>query len=397
MHFNLQLFKVSIIQTKLFGPLDFELSRFHCTVSIYKMPVSFILSFRWSDHNLKMTTSDRNLSSAGVYNGTYNNEDLYRRYMLYMDMAKERQLFRYFYHVFAVLILVPNVFVVVAICASRKQRRHFRNWLIIHMTVIHILFGGIVCPFLGQHLVESYTGLGLNMVTCKLFHFASDTLSYMSSVSIGILGVYQTSVLCSPRMLNGVSHTLLTAIMIVIPWLVVIMLTAVLRLTMSVEHFGECYKIDDTTAQVVWTILAYGMPLLLVSICLASVIIVAVSPFMNTAESSPPGRRNIIVFISVCLTSCLVMRTPFYFVYSEPLSDKCIVSFGALVCQRLKLTLDQFRLASMVLIPVVYLVPTEIKRGLRKFRSSCCKSDCSSAKKQSVELTDIHSSERMIA
>ena len=30
MHFNRQLFKVSIIQTKLFGLLDFELSRFHC-------------------------------------------------------------------------------------------------------------------------------------------------------------------------------------------------------------------------------------------------------------------------------------------------------------------------------------------------------------------------------
>ena len=30
MHFNPQLFKVSIIQTKLFGSLDFELLRFHC-------------------------------------------------------------------------------------------------------------------------------------------------------------------------------------------------------------------------------------------------------------------------------------------------------------------------------------------------------------------------------
>ena len=29
-HVHPQLFKVSIIQTKLFGPLDFELSRFHC-------------------------------------------------------------------------------------------------------------------------------------------------------------------------------------------------------------------------------------------------------------------------------------------------------------------------------------------------------------------------------
>ena len=32
MHFNLELFKVSIIQTKLFGPLDFELLMFHCTL-----------------------------------------------------------------------------------------------------------------------------------------------------------------------------------------------------------------------------------------------------------------------------------------------------------------------------------------------------------------------------
>ena len=30
MHFNPQLYKVSIIQTKLFGPLDFELLSFHC-------------------------------------------------------------------------------------------------------------------------------------------------------------------------------------------------------------------------------------------------------------------------------------------------------------------------------------------------------------------------------
>ena len=44
MHFNPQLFKVSIIQTKLFGPLDFELSRFHCTRShlTYYDPVSTI-------------------------------------------------------------------------------------------------------------------------------------------------------------------------------------------------------------------------------------------------------------------------------------------------------------------------------------------------------------------
>ena len=34
MHFNPQLFKVSISQIKLFGPLDFELSRFHCNAKM---------------------------------------------------------------------------------------------------------------------------------------------------------------------------------------------------------------------------------------------------------------------------------------------------------------------------------------------------------------------------
>ena len=73
----------------------------------------------------------------------------------------------------------------------------------------------------------------------------------MSNLSIGVLGVYQTAVLCSPQFLNGVSHILLTAILIGIPWLVVMILTAVLRLTMSAEHLGYCYKIDDVTAQIV--------------------------------------------------------------------------------------------------------------------------------------------------
>ena len=40
MYFNPQLFKVSIIQTKLFGPLDFELSRFHCIVILVNMAMT---------------------------------------------------------------------------------------------------------------------------------------------------------------------------------------------------------------------------------------------------------------------------------------------------------------------------------------------------------------------
>ena len=43
MHFNPQLFKVSIIQTKLFGPLDFELSRFHCNLNMKMAAMAAIL------------------------------------------------------------------------------------------------------------------------------------------------------------------------------------------------------------------------------------------------------------------------------------------------------------------------------------------------------------------
>ena len=48
MHFNPQLFKVSIIQTKLFCPLDFELSRFHCiyTGSTLHRHVNVVLTMK---------------------------------------------------------------------------------------------------------------------------------------------------------------------------------------------------------------------------------------------------------------------------------------------------------------------------------------------------------------
>ena len=343
-----------------------------------------------------MTSSEENVFSDDDYNGTFLSDELYRRYMSYMDMVNERSFFRYFYFVFTVLILVTNILVLVAICASRKQRRHFRNWLIMHMIVIHILFGAIVCPFLGQLLVENYSSLGLTMVMCKLLYFSSDVLSYMSNLSVGVLGVYQTAILCSPRLLNGVSHTLLTAILIVIPWFVVTMLTAVLRLTMSAEYLGDCYKIDDLTAQIVWTVFAYGIPLFIVCLCLVSVIMLLISPFVNTTESSPPGRRNVIAFIVFCLASCLVMRTPFYFVYSEPLSEDCDKNLGIVICQRVKLSFDQLRLLSMVVIPLVYLIPTECRKGFRKMKTSCCQPECSSARKPTVELENVHVNERMI-
>ena len=69
MHFNPQLFKVSIIQTKLFGPLDFELSRFHCILLLSQV-VEPVRS-KWSqyqevgvepvsDHEDTQYTTDKN-------------------------------------------------------------------------------------------------------------------------------------------------------------------------------------------------------------------------------------------------------------------------------------------------------------------------------------------------
>ena len=43
MHFNPQLFKVSIIQSKLFSPLGFELSRFHCNYHTVRLAFSKLL------------------------------------------------------------------------------------------------------------------------------------------------------------------------------------------------------------------------------------------------------------------------------------------------------------------------------------------------------------------
>ena len=334
-------------------------------------------------------------STMSAYNDTYSfdYDSAYRdpeKWDEIKTLYTDREIFRYFYHVFSAFIVVSNSLLIVSIFVSKKQRRNFRNWLIIHVTIIHILIGGIICPFLGERFVSR--NAGLDTVPCKLLSYLSDTFDYVSNVSIGILGVYQCVVMLSPRMLKGVSRALLTAIMIIVPWVVCVMLTSVLRLTMSEEHLGQCYTISDLTAQMLWNVLAYGLPLFLILVCCIAILIVVCSPFITTIDTVTQSRPNMTVFVSVCLGSCVLMRTPFYFVYSTAIDAKCKEYNNHVICQRLTFSLDQLRLANLVLIPLVYLIPAQIKKCCRKMKSKvlCKHVDCTThPKKHTLEMVSI--------
>ncbi|XP_045172728.2 uncharacterized protein LOC123534508 [Mercenaria mercenaria] len=333
------------------------------------------------------------------HNGMYDNET-HRQYtaeemLAYRQMIRDRKNFRYVYHAFAACIVLINGIMMSAIVLSRKQRCHFRNWLIIHMTGIHILFGGLALPFLAQTFDMTSAGLS-SVPLCKLFSFLSDITEYMSNISIGILGVYQCLNLISPRLLKSVSNALLLSIMIILPWFVAVMLTAVLRLTMSEEQWGQCYIVSDETAHVLWLTLARCLPLFMVLACLITILSVACSPFTPRNDRSPPGRHNTTIFISVCLGACLFMRTPFYIIFFEPIADECM-SKNMLLCSRLTHGLDIVRLLSMLLIPLAYLVQLDIRKRCRKFRSKLlCKTvDCNntSKKQQPMEMLSVSNNE----
>ena len=320
-----------------------------------------------------------------------------REFEEYIALVNSRPMYRSLYFAFAAAIVLFNVLWIVAICISRKQRRHFRNWLLLHVAIIHILIGGITCPFLGQQCVS--LSAGLNTVICKLLYFLSDTLDYTSNVSVAIFGVYQCITMLSPRVLKGVSHALLTSMMIIIPWFVCVTLTVVLRLTMTEEQYGQCYLISDRTAQTLWLVLATILPLLIVFLSFIIVIAVACSPFISAVDSSPPGRRYMTFFTSAFLLTYMLMRPPFQFLFSRPLEDYCHVYNSRSWCKKLVYTLDQVRLANIVLVPLIYLIPVEIKIYCKRFRSKVlCKSVESNTtpKKQSLEMVTVKTQERTV-
>ena len=342
-----------------------------------------------------------NLSISRFYDNEtadyyYANRDLYyKRIQELNTIDRERKVISYVYHAFAGCIVLLNVLLVVSILISRKQRRHFRSWLILHMTFLHILYAAIGLPFLAQ---MKHTTFGKYVALCKLLYFLSDVLQYMSNISIGMLGVYQCMNVISPRLLKSVSNVLLGSIMIVLPWLVAVMLTTVLRLTMSEEQFGQCYLVSDHTADVLWSIVAFYLPLALIAGCFFGIVIISFSKFRPKFSSPQPQRRSgITLFVLISLSSTLLMRLPLDIMMFPTLLRDCYITYGHLVCSRIINGLDVTRLISMVIIPSAYIIQKEVSKRCRKLKSKIlCRTveyKPSIKKQQTLELKSMTTSE----
>lgn len=340
------------------------------------------------------------LSTSRFYdNETIDSYDYDRKlyYLQELNMIdRERKVISYVSHAFAGCIVLLNVLLAVSILISRKQRRHFRSWLILHMTFLHILYAAIGLPFLAQIKISKF---GNYIALCKILYFISDVLQYMSNISIGMLGVYQCINVISPRLLKSVSSVLLGSVMIVLPWFVVVMLTSVLRLTMSEEQFGQCYIVSDLTADILWSIVAFYLPHALIAGCFFAIIIISFTKFRPRFSSPDPSRRGgITLFVLICLLSTLVMRLPLDIVMYPPLLRDCYRRY--LVCSRILHGLDVTKLISMVIIPSAYLIQKEVSKRCRKLKSRilCRSVECTAnlKKQQTLELKSMTSSERTL-
>lgn len=322
----------------------------------------------------------------------------YKRLQELYAIDRERKVISYVYHAFAGCIVLLNFLVVVSILISRKQRRHVRSWLILHMTFLHILYAAIGLNFLAQ---MKHTTLGNNITLCKLLYFLSDVLNYMSHLSIGLLGVYQCLNVISPRVLKSVSSVLVFSVMIVLPWFVVVMLTSVLRLTMSEEQFGQCYIVSDRTANVLWSVVAFYLPHILIAGCFISILVVSFSKFKPRVSSSQSHRRRgMTLFVVICLFTTLVMRLPHDIMLFPPITEDCYLRYGQLIHNRILYGLDITRLVSMVIIPLTYLIQKEMTKRCRKLKSKilCRTVECQAnlKKQQTLELKSMPSTERSV-
>lgn len=335
------------------------------------------------------TTNDYNLSYYYNY-VNYSYEEQMATFAEYKQIITERTVFRYMYHALAACIVILNGLAVFTIVVSRKQRRHFRNWLILHILFVHILFGGIAVPFNAQTLDQTAAGLG-SVPLCKLFMFISDITEYMSTLSIGIFGVFHCLNMISARLLKSVSNVLLLSIMIILPWFVVVMLTAVLRLTMSEEQYGQCYIVSDQTAQNLWFVLSFAVPMTLVLADLLTIIILkSLCCILHSNRRFLPSKQSFTMFAVICLAACLVLRTPIHVIMFEPIRSMCTEKYRPLTWYRMLHGPDIVKLFSMVLIPLVFVIQMDIRRRCKKFRSRIlCKTvDVSSnaRKQQTVEM-----------
>ena len=72
--------------------------------------------------------------------------ELFEKLEMYKTIDKDRVIFRVLYNVLAVCIVGLNGLLMVSVFISRKQSDSFRNWLLLHITIIQILYGGVVWP-----------------------------------------------------------------------------------------------------------------------------------------------------------------------------------------------------------------------------------------------------------
>jgi len=350
--------------------------------------------------------SPENLESldymSADYNGTEdglpsNMSELYRESILALliTLDRERDIAVYVSHAYAATIAVVNIVLACVILLNRKQRSHFRNWLILHITFLHILYGAISLPFKAQMLQAPAAGLGKTVAVCKLLHFICDILVYMLNISVGILGIYQCIMVLSPRLLKSVSSALLASIMMVLPWLVAFMLTAVLRLTMSEEQYGQCYIVSDTTAETLWLVLSRLLPYLLMTTCCLLLAATSCMALVATTTSSQQSRKQeMTYFVTICLALCITLRLPSQLVVYPPIQVQCIESFGRLFCSRLNYSMNYLNSTTMILIPLAYLIPKVIvKRCKKSFPGIACKSrECNQTqakKSQAIEMVPV--------
>ncbi|XP_052223986.1 uncharacterized protein LOC127839638 [Dreissena polymorpha] len=342
-------------------------------------------------------------NATAPYNETYNvtyilNENELDNLRQLHAMDREREKMMYVYNSMAGCIFFFNCVVLLLILSNRNERKHFRNWLILHMAVIHMLHSSIALPFLAQTFKAPSAGLVNDIGLCKFLFFLSDILNYILHVSIGILGVYQCITTISLRLLKSVSSVFLVSIMMILPWFVVVMLSAVLRLTMSEEQWGGCYIISDTTATTLWFIMATVLPFILITCCFVTLIVcTAVKATTDCSPSRSARHLHMTYFVGFCLCVCIMMKIPYHVVVFDPVRMLCYQSLNQLACYRIEYALDIANLSGMLMIPIVYIVPNVI-HGCRllKNRFLCKTGDCSTnvKKPQSIEMACMSSSER---
>ncbi|KAK3606450.1 hypothetical protein CHS0354_041396 [Potamilus streckersoni] len=282
------------------------------------------------------------------------------------ELVRRRAIFRVMYLVLGGIMVLLHSAVMAWILSHHDQRKLFVNWLYLHMSILHIIIGLCVCPFLSQ--LTTKAGAGLQTILCKIAWFISDIMDYLSLISVLVIGVHHCLEFSSPSMLEGVSRTFMAVVMIGIPWVVVFLLTLVLRLMMTVEIFGDCYVVEDQNTKIVWIILSKGIPFSLLFLCFLFIVYRYCKAVRNF-EHMPKDARFRTIFSCLTITLCLLFRVPNVF-FIPPLAYPC--SLGRPTCETLDMSLDQLRLIGISFIPLAYLTPKRIKSCYKHLTRKFC-------------------------